>query len=627
NLRDFPIYIKKGYMGAAMRAQADLNSGAWIRIPAGEENAPLYIKALFPNAARRFLSPFAAQDEAYTYVISFQLDTQTMMKITSNKREIAGVFLASVGDNWEISLNGTLLKSEIHIDKNGRITSHRSYRKVYFPVDNSLFLAGENQLTCRIIGSPDDINTGFMYTTPYIIMDYNEIPKNNDTLTVALCAVYIFMGAYHLALFITHKKDAYVFPYSLFSTMLGVYFFARTATIYTFIPNSLIVHRIETGALYMIVPIFAAFCELLTKPSGALSLFIKIYCIFSVILIVTQAFFSQSFRDDTLLVWQIAGSAAMGRTFYYLICFFSVAVKKHRALTAMKLPFRAYMHILAQTDFGVLFIGSFILLITGIIDLLNAMIFRIDILISTYSFFLFTVGISFLLARKFRYLYDRVADLQNAILKTMAELVEYRDTVTGSHIERAKLLVEILTKAMLKDRRYSNIIKDWDIELLVQSSQLHDVGKIAIRDSILRKKSALTAEEFEEMKKHASFGIKVIEQIENSAPNNDFLEYAKICAGAHHENWDGSGYPNGLKAEQIPLPGRIMAIADVYDALTSTRPYKRAFSHEEAVDAIKKERNHKFDPDLVDIFLSVQEQFRAVSQSGRSHGKPKPPAR
>ncbi|MDR2783636.1 MAG: HD-GYP domain-containing protein [Treponema sp.] len=617
NLRDFPVYIKKGYTSAAMCAQADLNSGAWIKIPARKENAPLYVKALFPNAKRTFLSPFAAKDEAYTYVVSFQLDTQTMMKITSNKREISGVFLASIGDNWEVFLNGTLLKSELHIGKNGNIASHRSYRKVYFPVDNSLFLAGENQLTFRIVGSPDDINTGFTYMTPYIIQDYNEIPKNNDALTVALCAVYIFMGAYHLALFIIHKKDAYVLPYSLFSTLLGVYFFARTTAVYAFIPNSSVVHRIETGALYMIVPVFAAFCELLTKPFGTLSLFVKIYSIFSVILIVTQALFSLPFRDDTLLVWQITGLAAMGRTFYYLVCFFSATVKKQRALTAMKLPFRAYMHILAQTDFGILFIGSSVLLLTGIIDLLNAMVFRIDIVTSTYSFFLFTIGISFLLARKFRYLYEQVADLQSAILKTMAELVEYRDTVTGSHIERTKLLVEILTKAMLKDRRYSSMIKDWDIELLVQSSQLHDVGKIAIRDSVLRKKSALTAEEFEEMKKHASFGVKVIEQIENSAPDSDFLEYAKIFAGAHHENWDGSGYPNGLKAGQIPLSGRIMAVADVYDALTSVRPYKRAFSHEEAVNTIKKERNRKFDPDIVDIFLSVQEQFRAVSESGR----------
>jgi putative two-component system response regulator len=203
-----------------------------------------------------------------------------------------------------------------------------------------------------------------------------------------------------------------------------------------------------------------------------------------------------------------------------------------------------------------------------------------------------------------------VLELQNAILKTMAELVECRDNVTGGHIERTQRGVSILLSALKEDSPYSDETIDWDINLLLQSSQLHDVGKIAISDTILNKPGKLTYEEFEEMKKHAAFGVTVIERIEASTRENDFLKYAKIFAGTHHEKWDGTGYPNGLKGEAIPLPGRIMAIADVYDALVSDRPYKKAFTHEEAVRIITEGKGTQFDPILVDLFVKVQEQFK-----------------
>jgi putative two-component system response regulator len=210
---------------------------------------------------------------------------------------------------------------------------------------------------------------------------------------------------------------------------------------------------------------------------------------------------------------------------------------------------------------------------------------------------------------------ETVVELQNAILKTMAELVECRDDVTGGHIERTQRGVSILLNAVKEDSPYSGETASWDIPLLLQSSQLHDVGKIAISDVILNKAAKLSPEEFEEMKKHAAFGIQVIEKIEASTRENDFLKYAKFFAGTHHEKWDGSGYPNGLKEGAIPLLGRIMAIADVYDALSSERPYKKAFPHEEAVRIITEGKGVQFDPVLVDIFVGVSEQFRQIPRS------------
>jgi len=203
-----------------------------------------------------------------------------------------------------------------------------------------------------------------------------------------------------------------------------------------------------------------------------------------------------------------------------------------------------------------------------------------------------------------------ILELQNALLKTMAELVECHDDITGGHIERTQRGIKILLEEIEKSGIYREEIKDWDMDLLLQSSQLHDVGKISIDDSILKKPGKLTDEEFNEMKKHASFGEKIIEKIETLAKESEFLNYAKIFTASHHENWDGTGYPRGLKGNEIPLLGRILAIADVYDALTSVRPYKGAFSHEEAVRIITEGSETKFDPALVELFIQCSWRFK-----------------
>jgi len=203
-----------------------------------------------------------------------------------------------------------------------------------------------------------------------------------------------------------------------------------------------------------------------------------------------------------------------------------------------------------------------------------------------------------------------VLDLQDALLKTMAEMVEYRDDITGGHIERTQNGIRILLEEIERNGLYREECRGWDFDLLLQSSQLHDVGKISIGDNILKKPGPLNTEEFEEMKKHAVFGEQIIEKIESLAKESDFLKYAKIFAASHHEKWNGTGYPRGLKGDGIPLLGRIMAIADVYDALVSDRPYKNAFSHEEAVQIILDDREKKFDPVLVDLFIGVSDKFK-----------------
>ncbi|MDR2571843.1 MAG: response regulator [Oscillospiraceae bacterium] len=206
-----------------------------------------------------------------------------------------------------------------------------------------------------------------------------------------------------------------------------------------------------------------------------------------------------------------------------------------------------------------------------------------------------------------------VLELQNTLLGTMANLVERRDNDTGNHIERTQNYLRILLNALWVNDAYWDEVNTWDIELLLQSAQLHDVGKISIDDSILRKPGKLTTEEYDKIKEHTEIGTKIIENIEVKASRQAFLEQARMLALTHHEKWDGSGYPRSLKGEEIPLQGRLMAIADVYDALISDRPYKEAFSHEHAVEIIKSESGSHFDPALVEIFLSVADKFKEAA--------------
>jgi len=208
-----------------------------------------------------------------------------------------------------------------------------------------------------------------------------------------------------------------------------------------------------------------------------------------------------------------------------------------------------------------------------------------------------------------------VVELQDTLLMAMAELVECRDDVTGRHIERARSYLAVLIEAMRGQGMFMEEVSKWNIKLVLQSAQLHDVGKIAVKDGILNKLGKLSNEEFEEIKKHASFGGALLEKIIRHTSDRAFLEYAKIFALTHHEKWDGSGYPCGLCGEDIPLLGRLMAIADVYDALRSARPYKDAYPHAEAVKIIWEGRGTHFDPRLVDLFISVSDEFAKIADA------------
>ncbi len=211
---------------------------------------------------------------------------------------------------------------------------------------------------------------------------------------------------------------------------------------------------------------------------------------------------------------------------------------------------------------------------------------------------------------------QEVFSLQTAILDTIADLVEFRAKFSGDHGTLATLYLKAMVDELRDDSMYEDEIAEWDMNFLLPAAQLHDVGKIAIPDSILNKPGKLTPEEFEVMKTHVEIGVDVVKKIMARLPEYAFMEHVLRIVEAHHEKWDGSGYPRGLKGEDIPLEGRLMAFADVYDALVSWRPYRSAYTHKEAVSILRDGTGSHFDPSLMDVFLRVESEFKQIRRGG-----------
>lgn len=198
-------------------------------------------------------------------------------------------------------------------------------------------------------------------------------------------------------------------------------------------------------------------------------------------------------------------------------------------------------------------------------------------------------------------------------IECLATLAECRDPETGGHIKRTQRYVRLLAERLRTLPRFAPLLDDTTIELFYLSAPLHDVGKVGVPDAILLKSGVLDAEEFAVMRRHVEYGRDSLAKAEEKLGGNSFLRHAREIAYGHHEKWDGSGYPLGLAGEDIPVSARLMAVADVYDALISRRVYKPPFSHAQAVGIIREGRGTHFDPDIVDAFMDIQEQFRLTA--------------
>jgi putative two-component system response regulator len=208
----------------------------------------------------------------------------------------------------------------------------------------------------------------------------------------------------------------------------------------------------------------------------------------------------------------------------------------------------------------------------------------------------------------------KASEIRDGMMDFLANIIEYRDVESGMHIKRTRIASELLLQSIIEAGVMESELAGVDTDNFARAVVMHDIGKIAIPDKILLKPGKLTAEEFEIMKKHTTFGADMIKRLEgiNDNSNKSYLETCRQICLYHHENWDGTGYPEGLREYDIPLVARIMAVADVYDSLTSKRIYKTMLSHEEAIKTMKELSGSKFDPIILDLFLANNGKFREI---------------
>lgn len=211
---------------------------------------------------------------------------------------------------------------------------------------------------------------------------------------------------------------------------------------------------------------------------------------------------------------------------------------------------------------------------------------------------------------------EEITAIQDVTIHAMASMAETRDNETGNHIRRTQYYVKLLAEKLRFHPRFESFLNnDKTIEMLFKSAPLHDIGKVGIPDAILLKPGRLTVEEFDVMKTHTTLGREAIIQAEkNLGITVPFLQFAKEIAYSHQEKWDGSGYPEGLSGDDIPISARLMAVADVYDALVSRRVYKEPIPHDKALEIMLEGKGRHFDPDMTDAFLECQDEFRQIGE-------------
>ena len=224
---------------------------------------------------------------------------------------------------------------------------------------------------------------------------------------------------------------------------------------------------------------------------------------------------------------------------------------------------------------------------------------------------IFATAISFLI-QGVKKTFATINKTKEATITGLAKLAEYKDIDTGMHLERIREYAGLLATTISKQKLFNNYVTGQYIDDIYLSSTLHDIGKVGVPDTILLKPGKLDKDEFEIIKNHSKIGSNVIEEISNKLGDKSFLDMARSIAHSHHEKWDGSGYPDGLCGNDIPLSARIIALADVYDALTSKRVYKDAFTHDAAVQIITKDKGKHFDPVIVDTFISLESRFNEI---------------
>ena len=423
---------------------------------------------------------------------------------------------------------------------------------------------------------------------------------------IFLISCIFVMAVYHLGIFLNRKEDRTSLYFGIFSMLIALRSMVTgdvfITDIFTAIPWLLVI-KIEYVSFYAAPVIFLLYLENLF-PRDVNHLVIRISQGIAAVFCLLAALTPPWIFTRSLLAFQ----AVTGASGLYIIYILIKTVRKKRESSIS------------------LLIGFIFMFLVVINDVLHSnQLIHTGFFLST-GFVVFIFFQALLILRRFTQAHLTVEKQKNELISShelfersrlgtilgLAKLAEYRDEDTGTHLERIREYCKILAGRLAETEKYSGYITARYIDDLFQSSILHDIGKVGVPDSVLLKPGKLNDEEFNTIKKHTSTGGDALQNIEAKTNMKSFLTLGKEIAYHHHEKWDGSGYPAGLSGEKIPLSARITAVADVYDALTSVRPYKSAFSHSEAVKIILDGDGSHFDPEIIDAFRAVEKDFERI---------------
>ncbi|GHV43880.1 hypothetical protein AGMMS49546_26790 [Spirochaetia bacterium] len=524
NLNDCPAYAKRGFsVGDIRQVPADLfgqGEGDWRKFPEGAQRQ--IVNAGLPGLPKRtYLSPFGEKADEFTVLIPFEMSAEGIAFLHADDSLTPGLFLALIGENWEIYLNGRLLRREMHLDGEGRIKSGRTWRDVYFPIDKSFFLTGTNIFGFRLIGDPAYDLTGFYYASPYYIDDYAMISrKHNDLLVVALCGIYFFTAVYHFMLFLSLKQERHNLFFSISLIVIGCYSMARGPLIYNIFPDSNIAVRIEYIALFLLPVTNGAFMEVLRKPK--ISLPTKLYGVFYLLLGITQAVFpSLQYGEEVLSIWFISAVPYIIFLFIYDVIYgFIVETRAYWEQKSMQVDnrFKKYAIALVEIPLGHIVIGMFVIMLGAMYDIFDSLFFHSGIQISRYSFVILPVSVSFGLSEKFRHLYNSL-DVSNAKLEQSYAILEQSNLGLENVVhERTRELEEQTEKANAASRAKSDFLARMSHEIRTPMNAIIGISELALREENVSKTT-----EYVGSIRHAGENLLSI--------INDILDFSKIESG------------------------------------------------------------------------------------------------
>jgi len=444
DLNKFPLFIRADFSSDYVISGFIPFGKKWIVLsPSADGNRSMRIIDIEEFSQHHFLSFNRHKPQEYTYAIPFYVSSHQYIFLNKPPNPMLALHLASIGDNWEVYLNGKLLRSEIHRDVNGTIVQHRNYRDVLIPFSATLLRNGPNNVVFRIIGDPASPLVGLNSSAPYRIGPYTYLKsKVNDLVDVTLSLIYIFIGIYIILSNLT--KYAYIYNqlFGLFSIVLGLYFFTRTSSIYYLISDSEILFSLEITSLFLILPVVTSFLSALspvTKTQRKVN-----YCIYGIysILIIAELLFHPAVIYDLTNIWAIISIITLMYDYIHLVIWkFFLALQSRLRNSNSSFTYRDVLkeikETLLYTPIGNILIGITLLVITSVIDTYGSIVLKRNLVTSRYSLIIFLVGGFLVIARNFLNLFNQLNTANNALESKLSMLRNF--TKQADHSQKIYL--------------------------------------------------------------------------------------------------------------------------------------------------------------------------------------------